>query len=207
MVSPSHDLRLYWKNTKGKHYKSLGGLKEELRSEGKELVFAMNAGMYLKDRSPQGLFIEAGRLIKPMDTVQEAFGNFYLQPNGVFYLKKNEAGVCVSQDFDSSGVSYATQSGPMLVIDGEIHPKFSKTSKHLNIRNGVGILPNGDMLFVMSKEKVTLYNFAAYFRSKGCKNALYLDGYVSKTYLPEQNWRQEGGHFGVMIGQTKSMNN
>ena len=90
----------------------------------------------------------------------------------------------------------------MLVIDSVMHSKFMKGSKNLNIRNGVGILPDGKVLFAMSKKKINFYDFASYFMSLGCKNALYLDGAVSKTYLPEKNWVTKGGNFGVIISET-----
>jgi uncharacterized protein YigE (DUF2233 family) len=75
-----------------------------------------------------------------------------------------------------------------------------KGSTNLNIRNGVGILPNNNIVFAMSKKEINFYDFAAYFQKLGCKNALYLDGFVSRTYLPEKHWLQEDGNFGVMIG-------
>lgn len=92
----------------------------------------------------------------------------------------------------------------MLVIDGNLHKKLTKGSKNLHIRNGVGVLPNGNLLFAMSKEKINFYDFASFFQKNGCKNALYLDGFVSKTYLPEKNYKQDDGNFGVIIGIIKS---
>ncbi|MBP6659490.1 MAG: phosphodiester glycosidase family protein, partial [Chitinophagales bacterium] len=76
-------------------------------------------------------------------------------------------------------------------------------STKLNIRNGVGILQNGNPIFVMSKQEVSFYDFAKYFKKIGCENALYLDGFVSRTYLPEKNWIQTDGNFGVIIGVAK----
>lgn len=203
----SPDLKLYWKDTSGKQILNFENLKIIAESENKTLVFAMNGGMYDKDFSPKGLFIENGKTLTKLDKVQKAFGNFYLQPNGVFYLtNENKGVVCKTEEFENINVKFATQSGPMLLINGEMHPKFIKGSKNLNIRNGVGILPNGNILFVMSKQKINFYDFATYFKYKGCKNALYLDGYVSKTYLPEKNWIDSGGNFGVIVGMMKSKN-
>ena len=91
----------------------------------------------------------------------------------------------------------------MLVVDGKKHSKFMEGSKNLNIRNGVGILPNGNVLFAISKEKINFYDFAAFFQNKGCKNALYLDGFVSRAYIPSKNWIQLDGRFGVLIGVIK----
>jgi uncharacterized protein YigE (DUF2233 family) len=87
------------------------------------------------------------------------------------------------------------------VIDGKIHPKFTQGSKNVHIRNGVGILPNGNVLFAMSKNTINLYDFATYFKERGCSYALYLDGFVSRTYLPSAEWEQLDGNFGVIIGE------
>jgi uncharacterized protein YigE (DUF2233 family) len=112
--------------------------------------------------------------------------------------------ICKTENFLSNEkIKYATQSGPMLVIDGEIHTAFKKNSTNLNIRNGVGILPNNQIIFAISKKEINFYDFAEYFKKLGCKNALYLDGFVSRTYLPEKNWKQFDGNFGVIIGVTE----
>lgn len=133
---------------------------------------------------------------------------FYLKPNGVFYITTDDVAlVCKSTDFANNGnIKYATQSGPMLVIDGQIHPAFKENSTHLNIRNGVGILPDNKVLFAMSKKEISFYDFAKYFQNLGCKNALYLDGFVSGIYLPSKNWRQTDGDFGVITGVTCKTN-
>jgi len=161
--------------------------------------------MFNKDFSPQGLYIENGITKAKIDTLQNGYGNFYLQPNGIFSITKdNKAKICTTESFKNDGnIKYATQSGPMLIIDGEIHPKFNQDSENVHIRNGVGILPNGNLLFAMSKEKVCFYDFASYFKQNGCMNALYLDGFVSKVFLPSDNWMQMDGKFGVIIGETK----
>jgi uncharacterized protein YigE (DUF2233 family) len=55
----------------------------------------------------------------------------------------------------------------------------------------------------MSKERINLYDFATYFKDAGCKNALYLDGFVSRAYLPAKQWVQTDGAFGAMFGVTQ----
>ena len=202
----SQDLQLYWKDGKGEILSSIQNLKTFVESKQHALVFAMNAGMFNPEYWPQGLFIQERKMVTPLDTLAGE-GNFYLQPNGVFYVKTDStAAVCPTRGFTDDGqIQYATQSGPMLVIDGNIHPAFKKGSSNLNIRNGVGILPDGKVVFAMSKTEVNFYDFATYFKDLGCKNALYLDGFISRTYLPEQNWVQLDGVFGVMIGVTKAV--
>jgi len=199
------ELRFYWKDKKGEHIKNFQNLITLTKSQSKKLVFAVNGGMYKKDLSPQGIYIENGIIKSKLDTIQKAFGNFYMQPNGIFYITTNNKSViCKTTDFKNQNIKYATQSGPLLIIDGKIHSKFRDGSKNLNIRNGVGVLPNGNLIFAMSKKKINFYDFASYFKKLGCKNALYLDGFVSKTYLPQKNWIQTDGNFGVIIAVVKT---
>lgn len=197
------ELKLYWKNDANENFKSIENLKLWVEKKNKKLLFAANAGMYKTDNSPLGLFIEDKKIISPLNKAN-ATGNFYLKPNGVFYITDdNVPFICTTSKFFNNGkIKYAAQSGPMLVIDEKIHTAFTKGSANVNIRNGVGILPDNSIVFAMSKNEINFYDFAIYFKNMGCKNALYLDGFVSRTYLPEQNWIQTDGNFGVMIGVT-----
>ncbi|MFK7810590.1 MAG: phosphodiester glycosidase family protein [Saprospiraceae bacterium] len=196
-------LQFFHKNQNGDPFINHGSLKKQLESNGQKLLFAMNGGMYNKDLSPQGLYIEDGKKIAPLDTLQKGYGNFYLQPNGVFYLTEDKKSqITTTDNFTSNNsITFATQSGPMLLIDGSIHPKFRAGSSNLHIRNGVGILPDGRLLFAMSKERINFFDFASFFKSQGCKNALYLDGFVSRTYLPAENWNQLDGKYGIIIAE------
>ena len=199
------DLKFYLKDSEGKGYKNAKDLKEGLKADGKKLKFCMNGGMFDKSLNPVGLYIENGLEIKKINRVKNASGNFHLVPNGVFYINEDKtAHVIQTDDFEGSGkIKFATQSGPMLLIDGEHHPKFKDGSKNLNIRNGVGILPNGQVLFAMSKKRINFYDFASFFKENGCENALYLDGAISQTYLPEKGYDFDGGRFGVLIGEVE----
>jgi len=200
----TQDLKLYWKDDKGQPFKSIQNLKTWVESKKQMLLFAMNAGMYKMDNSPLGLYIE-NSVIKSQLNTATGTGNFYLKPNGVFYISSdNKPFICKTEEFkNGSDIKYATQSGPMLVVDGQINPLFQNGSKNLNIRNGVGILPDGNVIFAISKAEINFYDFANYFKELGCKNALYLDGFVSRAYLPQQNWTQTDGNFGVIIGVTE----
>lgn len=198
------DLRFFWKDDNNEVLKSFERLDKFTSSNKQELTFAMNGGMFKKDLSPQGLYIENGKVLAPLDTIQKGYRNFYLQPNGIFYITYDKTGhVCKTTDFCNTNVKYATQSGPMLIVNGAIHSAFRKGSSNLNVRNGVGVLANGQLLFAMSIDKINFYDFASYFKSKGCNNALYLDGFVSKTYLPSKGYNNKVSKFGVMIGEVK----
>ncbi len=130
--------------------RSIQRLKDYLDHKHQKLVFAMNGGMFKDGNAPVGLFIQQRLTVSPLDT-SSGEGNFYLKPNGVFYLtKNNKATICLTKDFrNSDQITFATQSGPMLLINGAIHPAFKEGSANVNIRNGVGILPGGKIVFAM----------------------------------------------------------
>lgn len=199
-----------------KKFKQFSALSEYVRKKNKNLIFAMNGGMYLPERNnePQGLYIEKGRVRKDIDTfttVRPIRTNFYLHPNGIFYIKKNdEPAVLKTTKFlaeypkkQYADIKFATQSGPMLVSDGAIHPAFTPNSKNIHIRNAVGINPKGEICFVLSEERVCFYDMATLFKEAlNCENALYLDGFVSRMYYPKlEPYRNLNcGNFGVIIG-------
>ena len=199
-------LRLYCRDAQGRRYGSLGGLRAGLAARGQCLGFAMNGGMFAPGFAPLGLYMEGGKTRAALDTSAGA-GNFYLKPNGVFYLNTDRsAHIVPTADFHNNGrVAYATQSGPLLVLNGYIHPAFRPGSANVQVRNGVGLLPDGRVLLAMSKGKISLYDFADYFRRAGCRQALYLDGFVSRSYAPAAGWTQLDGNFGVIIGITEPL--
>jgi uncharacterized protein YigE (DUF2233 family) len=145
-------------------------------------VFAMNAGMYHADLSPVGLFMQNGKQNTPLN-ISDGAGNFFMKPNGVFGVTADRKPFVVTSDIFALSkivVSFATQSGPMLVIDGTIHPRFEPDGASRNIRNGVGIDDRGRAVFVISKDLVSFGKFARLFRDYlKCENALYFDGVVS----------------------------
>lgn len=204
LVDPSQSqLAFYWRDKGKQPYGSFQNLKSALETADKTLLFAMNGGIFQEDFTPLGLYIEGGLVKYRLSTRQHAFGNFYIQPNGVFYLTESGQGFIVptTQFKHDSSIKYATQSGPLLLVDGDINPKLISGSTNLRIRNGVGILPDGQLLFAISKRFVNFYDFANYFKQRGCQNALYLDGSISGIYLLHKNIHHVG-KFGVMIAET-----
>ncbi len=199
------ELGLYLKDNRGEIFKTFKNLNNYLNKQKKELVFAMNAGMYMENSMPLGLYVEQGKVIRKANRVQHAYGNFYMQPNGVFFItKKRNAYIKPTSKFHfKKYVNFATQSGPMLLIDGKIHPKFREGSYNLHIRNGVGILADGRVLFAISKELINFYDFAMFFKNNGCENALYFDGFVSDIYLPPKYDGFRSSRFGVMVAEVR----
>jgi len=199
------NLQFYSTQKNGQPYTNIGNLKRALEKKEQTLVFAMNGGMFKKNLTPQGLYIENGKHLSALDTAKSGYGNFYLQPNGVFYISKQGKGnISKTEDFRlMENLQYATQSGPLLVVDGNIHPQLTEGSKNLHIRNGVGVLPNGNLLFAISNEPINFFDFATFFKNNGCGYALYLDGFVSKLYLPQKKWLETDGQFGIIIAEVE----
>ena len=204
-VSGPNHIKLYLKHPDGEAYATFARLKTELMRHRKTLIFAMNAGMYHEDRRPVGLFVEDGETISALPN-KEMSGNFGLKPNGVFWIDDTSMGVMETATFEKHVKSshmprYATQSGPMLVIEGQLHPAFKADSQSLNIRNGVGMSPDQkEVVFVISQTKVNFHSFARLFRDKlNINNALYLDGSVSKIYSQQLNRHDTGLDMGPMV--------
>jgi uncharacterized protein YigE (DUF2233 family) len=196
------DIRLFLSGTDNKPYGSLAALAAALKAKGETLMFAMNAGMFGQDQSPVGLYVEDRRKLHEADTRAGAT-NFHLKPNGVFWIGDRVAGVTETGRYLANPPSarYATQSGPMLVVDGRIHPKIKPNGTSLKIRNGVGACSGGAVVFAIADEPVSFDAFARLFRDGlGCQNALFLDGSISSLYAPELNRDDELGPIGPIAG-------
>jgi len=198
-VSPADDLRLFHADAAGV-LGSFAAVNRMLDPEGRVLGFAMNAGMYHQDRSPVGLYVENGVQTSPLVTA-DGPGNFGLLPNGVFCIGARFA-VIESRAFAASPPEcvFATQSGPMLVIGGDLHPRFIPDSPSRNIRNGVGVSVDGQRaVFAISDAPVTFHEFARLFRDGlDLPDALYLDGSISRLYAPPRH--DAGFAMGPIIG-------
>jgi prepilin-type processing-associated H-X9-DG protein len=146
----------------------------------------MNAGMFDEEGRAIGLLIEGGKQQHPIN-LRKGGGNFHLLPNGVFLVRKDgSAAIVASQAFQpANDIAFATQSGPMLVIDGKLHPKFDADGTSRYVRNGVGVGPDGTAMFVISNDMVSFGKFARLFRDElKTGNALYFDGSVSSLWDP-----------------------
>lgn len=198
-VLADQDLQLFLRDKNGDILGSFSAVEEY---EGRALLFAMNAGMYHDDRAPVGHYVEGG--VEEMRVISsDGPGNFGLLPNGVFCiadtLRVYETLAFIDQAPDCI---YATQSGPMLVIDGALHPRFIPNGTSKFIRNGVGTSADGSRaVFAISNEAVNFHDFATLFRDRiRLPNALYFDGKVSRIYAPEIGRSDFGWQLGPIIG-------
>jgi uncharacterized protein YigE (DUF2233 family) len=193
-------LALFLRDEEGRTFNRFDRLKSWLAGKNKRLLFAMNAGMFKPDFSPVGLLIQDGQQISPLNLADGA-GNFFLKPNGVFLVSDSGPRIVDSTEYSSlaQGVRFATQSGPLLVRNGNLHPGIDAASTARLIRNGVGV--SGDsVVFVISEQPVSFYELAVYFRDElHCPDALYLDGVVSSLYSIELQRNDSKADLGPIV--------
>jgi uncharacterized protein YigE (DUF2233 family) len=197
-------LELFHRDDQGVPLKSFEGLADWLEGRGRRLAFAMNAGMYHGDFSAAGLYVSDGVEACSLN-LADGEGNFFLKPNGVFLISGKGARVVESAEYlkvkDKEKVSLATQSGPLLLRAGIVHPVFNPESKSRLFRNGVGVKSAHEVTFVISEEAVNFYEFAVFFRDGlSCPDALFLDGTISSLYAPELKCHDKKMDLGPMIG-------
>lgn len=181
-------IKMMWQNPVGLPY---GSLAEASRQVGGDLLAVTNAGIYSENHKPEGLHIEGGMTLSPLN-LNQGDGNFYWKPNGVFYLADDGAGIIETERFAalnaSGGIKEATQSGPMLVINGQINDQLKPESRSMYVRNGIGVKSPDEIYIVISRDEVNLHDFASVFSEQlHCQSALYLDGCVSQLYLPARH--------------------
>ena len=201
----SEHLRLFLRDDQARPIKAFTHLETLLSAKNERLVFGMNAGMYHGDFSPVGLCVVDGKELAPLNLANDQ-GNFFLKPNGVFCVTDRGASIVESSRFPGivGKISLATQSGPMLVINGKLHPAFKDGSANRLYRNGVGVVSANEVVFAISEEPVNFHEFATFFRDAvHCDNALFLDGTISSLHAPELKRSDKKMDLGPIIGITE----
>lgn len=200
-VDPAADrLRLFPAPPAGQSFEDVVRAVAPLR-----LAFAMNAGMYQEDRSVSvGLLVVDRRSLRPLNRrAANPDLNFYMLPNGVFALTESGPRVVSTGDYPAIAgrTLLATQSGPMLVSGGAIHPRFAPDSRSRHRRNGVGVDARGHALFAISEQAVSFHQFARLFRDRlACADALFLDGGVSSLHAPALGRSDRRADLGPILG-------
>jgi len=196
-------IKLFWRRPDGQAYGYLASLPNAFGGRSGRLLWAANAGMYHPDYRPVGLYVENGREVVPANT-RPGPGNFHMKPNGVFFVAGEKAGILETSAFLKAPprVDVATQSGPMLVIDGRLHPRFSPNGGSRKYRDGVGLRDAHTVVFAISDDEVSFGAFARLFRDTlECNNALFLDGGSAPSlYVPELERGSNIVPLGPMMG-------
>jgi uncharacterized protein YigE (DUF2233 family) len=196
----SDGIELFLRDAQGAPLGQFRRVQDALAARRRTLLFAMNAGMYHEDRSPVGLYVENGQMLKRLSTANGP-GNFSMKPNGVFYVDGKSVGVLDTMEFSRRKLKpeFATQSGPMLVINGRLHPRFLANATSKNRRNGVGVAGK-KVIFALAETPVTLHQFARVFRDVlKTPNALYLDGSISRLYAADIHRNDIGFPMGPIV--------
>lgn len=188
-------LSLHWRDPQsGQPFGSIEALRQWGEAQGQRLLFATNAGIYDKQFAPLGLYVENGKTVVPLNLAHgnPASGNFSLLPNGVFVVYPDgHAAVRTSAAFkaDNKPAQWASQSGPMLLVDGKLNDQFVDDSASLKWRSGVCAKSPTEVVFAVSEAPVNFHTFGRLFRDKlGCRDALYLDGSISQLYVDGEGY-------------------
>ncbi len=181
-------------------YRSLTAFSRQRGENG--VAFAMNAGMYDDEGEPIGYFVEGSERLKTLNTA-DGEGNFHLKPNGVFYGTAGEWHVRTTEDFLTNVTErpeFGTQSGPMLVIDGKLHPEITQDGPSRLVRNAVGVDGRGRAHFVISNAPISFGKLARFYRDElKTPNALFLDGNVSQLWNPATDRLDTGAPIGPIV--------
>jgi uncharacterized protein YigE (DUF2233 family) len=203
-------LRMFWKDDNRQPFNRFSRLKDWLAAQGEDIVCATNAGIFDQDYRPLGLYIENGAMLRKLNEHKNAYGNFYLQPNGAFLIGNGHASIidtdriAAEKDQMLPSVLFATQSGPLLIKNGKMIPLFSAESENRLIRNAVCTTSPYEIILAISRGPISFYEFAQFLLSIGCTNALYLDGRISSMYPGGDADISRG--FGPIIAVTKKTN-
>jgi len=198
--TPAKLVHLHWKDDKGQKYKSFSKLEAELKSKGISPLMITNGGIYGKGETPCGLHIEDGKKLNNINLADQP-GNFYLKPNGVFFITDGNPKILESKEYMKKNLTptLALQSGPLLLQNGKIHSKFNKGSNSKLLRSGVGITKDGEVIFAISKSKVNFHHFTRLFIDLGCSDALFLDGVISKMQIEDHQNGKASTDFAAIL--------
>ncbi len=201
-----HRIKTVLNNSDGKPYRSLRAYADAVGNEDDTIAFAFNAGMFDEEGDPIGYFVEDKERLSRLNRA-DGPGNFHMKPNGVFYGTGGKWRVTSTEWFFKTvrdRPSFGTQSGPLLVTAGNLHPEITEDGPSKAVRNGVGVDAAGKAHFVLSETPVSFGLLARFYRDElKTDNALYLDGNVSALWDPATERIDVGAPIGPILVVTK----
>lgn len=204
-----HDtLRMFWRDDHKQVFGKFNRLQAWLRPQGEDVVCATNGGIYDIDYRPRGLYIENGVTLRRLNRAKGGYGNFYLQQNGIFLIGEQGAEIVETDRFAAERAArwphivFATQSGPLLIQNGQINPAFATESHNKLIRNAACTTSPHDVVLAFARGPVSFFEFATFLHDTlGCHDALYLDGHISRMYPGDD--ADVGTDFGVLVAAVR----
>jgi len=202
------DLKMYWRDEAGRPFGSLGALERWLGARGERVLAATNAGIFYRTRLPAGLHVERGREMRPLNTVPtppagEAPGNFFYRPGGVFFIDGDGRAHITETGAARRSLGRmreATQSGPLLLLDGEPHWLVGRAVS----RNAVAVCSPTEVAMVFAPDGVSVRDLALFIRDElRCRDALYLDGTISGLSVPSARVRRDGSYVGILAATAR----
>ncbi len=187
-ASPKN-VKLHWRNKLGRNFETLSSLHDHLLLELATPLALMNAGIFEVgsdgNYQPQGLHVENGEMLRPVNTKSARNANFYMKPNGIFYIDTYGAHIVRTEDYaPTEQVRVAVQSGPLLFDKCGVHPSFLEGSNSRKRRNAVALRDESEVVFALSDYPINFFDFAQTLRlTHGCSAALYMDGSISDLWL------------------------
>lgn len=154
------------------------------------------------------MYVEQGRQLRRLNQRQNAYGNFYMQPNGVFMILDGQAKIIDTETLAADlprwqqQARYATQSGPIMLQNRVINMRFDPDSINVATRNAVCTLSDNQVMLAIARNPITFYDFAVFLRDRlDCVDALYLDGNISR--MSPSFDEDLGPAFGAIIAVVK----
>jgi uncharacterized protein YigE (DUF2233 family) len=187
-------LRTFWKDDKAMPFGTFERLREWLRPKGEDIVCAMNGGIYQADLRPLGFYVEQGRVLHRLNTRKGAYGNFYMEPNGVFLIEGQRARIVDTQSSEReivarvSSVDFAIQSGPVMLQAHRVNPSFTPGSVNRQVRGAICVAGTHDVVLAVAESPISFYDFATFLRERlNCADALHTDSKISRLF-PDQSF-------------------
>jgi uncharacterized protein YigE (DUF2233 family) len=185
-------LRTFWKDDKATPFGTFEHLREWLRPKGEDITCAMNGGIYQEDLRPLGLYVEQRRVLHRLNTRKDAYGNFYMEPNGVFMIEAQRARIVDTATFQSelaertASIDFAIQSGPLMLQAGRVNPSFAPDSTNRQVRGAICVIGPQDVVLALAATPISFYEFTSFLREKlNCVDALHTDSKISRLF-PDQ---------------------
>ena len=158
-----------------------------------EVVCISEVGFYDNGGNHVGLLQIEGKEFFGVDLGTKGNGNFYLAPNGVFSFDSSTKRITESNAYSTNRYKSknSIQSGPLLIVNGELHPKLNLFSLNKHGRSAICSIPqNGQIytLFITALDPVNMYTFSMVLKQRfNCDYALLVGSGNTCTSFPSSS--------------------